>query len=97
MEYFKAYSVHLDLESPNNLIFHNLRPEAVAEVASGTAEDIEVEFMVVSMVMDVVANEDVVEGSMFITHMNFQKVRNICVRGPCVTCRPMEAPLLATK
>ena len=44
-------------------------PEVVEEVNAGAAEDTEVEVMVVTIVVGVVAYEDVVEVAMVITHM----------------------------
>ena len=43
-------------------------------MAAGAAEYTEVDFMVVAVVMDVVAEEDVVEGAMVKTHINFPEV-----------------------
>ena len=44
--------------------------EAVAEADAGATEDTEVEDMVVAAVVEVVAEEEVVEGAMVITHMD---------------------------
>ena len=46
----------------------------MAEVGAGATEDTEVEVMVVVVVMDIVAKEDVVEVDMVKTHMNFPTV-----------------------
>ena len=70
MGYFKAQFVHPALESPNILIFNYSIPESVAEVYSGATEDAEVEDTVLAMFIDVMVEEDVVEGDMVITHMN---------------------------
>ena len=43
----------------------------MAEVAAGAAENTEVEVMVTTAVVDVVDEEDVLEGAMVITHMNY--------------------------
>ena len=67
---FKAYFIHLALESPNIIRFHNSFPEAVSEVGAGAVEDKEVDDMVVDVVVGMVANDDLVEGDMVITHMN---------------------------
>ena len=69
---FKAQFINPALESPNNLGFHSLIAEAVTEVASGAAEDTEVKVMVKYMVMNVVAQEDVLEGDMVETHINMR-------------------------
>ena len=64
-------------------------------MGAGATEDTEVEVMVVSMVMDVVAEEDVVEGYTVKTHMNLpagtenlhQKlVYNLKINGDSSTC-----------
>ena len=60
---FKAQFIHPDLESPKHIGFHSSTPEAVAEVAAVTAEYTEVEYMIVE--------EEVVEGDMVKTHINF--------------------------
>ena len=70
MVYFKAYFIHPSLESPNILIFHSPIQDTVAEVDKSAAEYMEVEDVVMAVVIEVVANEDVVEGDMVITHMN---------------------------
>ena len=44
----------------------------MVEVGAGAAEDTDVEDMVMDMVVDVVAKEDVEEGDMVINHMNLQ-------------------------
>ena len=56
---------------PNNLVFHSSILESGAEVVADASEETEVEVMVVAVVMAVVAEEDVVEGAMVKTHMNF--------------------------
>ena len=67
---FKAWFIHPSLEPPNNLVFHCSIPEAVSEVAEGAVDDTDIRVMGVSMVMDMVAEEDVVEVAMVKTHMN---------------------------
>ena len=67
---FKDYFIHPALESPNILIFYNSIPEAVAEVGLGAAEYMEAEDMVLVVSVEVVSEEDVLEGDIFITHMN---------------------------
>ena len=47
---------------------------------AGEVEDTRVEVMVVDLVVEVEAEEDVVEGSMVTTHTNFQHVWKICGR-----------------
>ena len=71
MGYFKDYLTYPAIESTNILRFHNSIPEAVAESDAGATDDTEVEDMVLSVVVDVVGGEDVVEGDMVITHINF--------------------------
>ena len=68
---FKAYFIQPSLESTNNLVFHSSVLETVSEVAMSAVEDSRVEVIVVAMVMAVVVKEDVVEGAMVKTHMNF--------------------------
>ena len=71
MIYFKYWFIHPDLDSPNNIGFHSSIPEDVEELDAGVADEKEVEVMVVAVVMAVVAEEDVVEGAMVKTHMDF--------------------------
>ena len=62
--------IYQSLEAPNSLVFHSSIPEDAPEVPAGAEEDTEVEVMVMSVVMSVVAEEDLVEGAMVITHVN---------------------------
>ena len=71
MGYFKDYLTYPAIESTNILRFHNSIPGAVVEVEADVAEDTEVEYMVVAMVLDILDEEGVMEGSMVITHMHY--------------------------
>ena len=55
------------------------------EVAAGVVEDTGVEFMVMAVVMAAVAEEDVAEGAMVITHVDFPKVREHSCQRPVYT------------
>ena len=67
------------------------------ELAIGATEATEVKVMAVTVVMEVVANEDMVEGAMVKIHKNFQQVQTICGRSLCIPCRPRDSTLLAKK
>ena len=67
----------------------------MSEVDASAADDLEVEYIVVAVVLDMVANEDVVEGAMVITQTNslsgtyhlYQKlVYNLLTNGDSSAC-----------